>query len=90
MTETISHSGADTCTWRGINPDGGDRGGRVRYHPASIASITEAYYADGWQELTVWLGWDETGEVVARIETSGDGNRTWWAAQPYGNSEVRP
>ena len=69
----------DTCTWRGINPEGGARGGRSRYDAASVAAITENYYRQGWRELTVWMGWDETGDVVARIGAGPDDERTWWA-----------
>ena len=77
-----------TCTWRGINPEGGARGGRSRYNPASVASITENYYRQGWRELTVWMGWDETGDVVARIGDGPDGERTWWAERvPVKGSE---
>ena len=69
-----------TCTWRGTNPEGGARQGRSRYDAGSIASITEAYYRQGWRDLTVWLGWDPRGDEVAWIRTDPvDGTRTWWA-----------
>jgi hypothetical protein len=77
----VTDTCTDTCTWRGVNPEGGARQGRARYDPDSIAAITEAYYEDGWQYLTVWLGWDETGDVVARIRRDPEtGRREWWAA----------
>ena len=67
------------CTWKGVNLSGMPRGGRTSYDPPRIAAVTEAYFRAGWRELTVWRGWDESGDPVARIATGADGKRTWWA-----------